>query len=364
MSAGLLEFLIPGKLQTATGGYGYDRRIIEGLRELGWAVAVHELDPSFPRPSAAALDHARTVLANIGDGALVLIDGLALGAMPDVIKPHTTRLLLVALVHHPLAAETGAEPAISLELEQSERQALQLVRHVIVTSRATKEALVHYRMTSERVSVVEPGTDPAPLARRGVGCVNLLCVAAVIPRKGHDVLIAALAALRTLRWRLTCVGSVTHSPGTVTRLRAQLNRTGLTQRVTLVGEVPATVLKGLFLESDLFVLATRHEGYGMAVAEALAYGLPVVTTRTGAIPDLVGSKAGVLVPPDNVGLLRAALARVLNQPTLRASLATGAVVARRRLSRWPQACVVMSQTLQGIGARAREQASEFRAPAS
>jgi glycosyltransferase involved in cell wall biosynthesis len=338
--------------------------MIQGLRELGWEVAVHELDASFPRPSPAALDHARTVLANLSDGALVLVDGLALGAMPDVIELHTTRLLLVALVHHPLAAETGAEPAISRTLEQSERRALQLVRHVIVTSHATKEALLDYWVTSERISVVEPGTDAAPLARRGTGCVNLLCVAAVIPRKGHDVLIAALAALRALRWRLTCVGSVTHSPSTVTRLRAQLNRAGLTQRVTLVGEVPATALRGFFLDSDLFVLATRHEGYGMAVAEALAYGLPVITTRTGAIPYLVGSKAGLLVPPDNVGLLRAALARVLNQPTLRASLATGAVLTRRRLPRWPQACVVMSQTLQEISARARGQASEYRAPAS
>jgi len=181
-------------------------------------------------------------------------------------------------------------------------------------------------------------------------------VAALIPRKGHDLLIAALAALRASHWRLTCVGSLTHSPGTVARLRAQLYRAGLTQRVTLVGEVPATALKGFFLESDLFVLATRHEGYGMAVAEALAYGLPVITTRTGAIPDLVGSRAGLLVPPDNVGLLRSALARALNQPRLRASLAAGASVARRRLARWPQACVVMSQTLQEIGARAHGQA--------
>jgi glycosyltransferase involved in cell wall biosynthesis len=350
VTARSLEFLIPGDPQTATGGYGYDRRIIAGLRALGWLITVHLLDASFPHPTAAALDHARGVFADIGAGALVLVDGLALGAMPQVVRQHAVRLALVALVHHPLAAESGLAAGHARRLERSERQALETVRHVVVTSRATKEALFAYGVAPERVSVVEPGTDEAPLARghRREG-VSMLCVAAVTPRKGHDVLVDALAPLTPSRWHLTCVGSLVRSPMSVERLRARLQRLGLDERVTLAGEASEDALAVFFRDADLFVLPSRHEGYGMAVAEALAHGLPVIGTCTGAVPALVGTKAGLLVPPDDAAMLRAALARVLNEPPLLATLAKEAALLRGRLPRWPAACAAMSHILEKAG---------------
>ncbi len=105
MSGRSLEFVIPGDLQAPTGGYGYDRRMIAGLGEFGWQVRVLPLDGSFPDPHRKALDHARLVFAGLPDAALVMVDGLAFGAMPQVVEPHRERLRLVALIHHPLAAE-------------------------------------------------------------------------------------------------------------------------------------------------------------------------------------------------------------------------------------------------------------------
>ena len=156
---------IPGDLQARTGGYGYDRRIIAGLRGLGWAVEVRRLDDSFPMPTAAARAQAAQVLAAAPDGATVLVDGLALGAMPDEAEREAGRLRLVALVHHPLAAETGLDPALARALEISERRALAAVGAVVVTSRATAARLADYGVAANRITVVEPGTDPAPLAR-------------------------------------------------------------------------------------------------------------------------------------------------------------------------------------------------------
>jgi hypothetical protein len=158
-----LELVLPGDLQTPTGGYRYDRRIVAGLRELGWRVGVHSLDASFPFPTATAVEHARSVFAEFRDGSLVLVDGLAFGAMPEVVTPHSARLDLVALVHHPLAAESGLAESVAQALARSERLSLQLARHVIVTSRATREALFKdYQVQSEKISIVEPGTDEAP----------------------------------------------------------------------------------------------------------------------------------------------------------------------------------------------------------
>jgi glycosyltransferase involved in cell wall biosynthesis len=355
VSSRSLDFVVPGDLQTLTGGYGYDRRILAGLQALGWRVSVQALDSSFPHPTSAALSHADQVFAGLHEQALVLVDGLALGAMPQVVRAHSSRLNIVALVHHPLAAESGLEPARALELQHSERQALLSVRHVIVTSHATKQALAAYGIAPERISVVQPGTDEAPLARRQHDALQLLCVAAVTPRKGHDVLINALAPLASLRWTLTCVGSTTRDPATAAQLRSLLAHLGLEKRVLLTGEVSAAALSDYFLAADLFVMPTRLEGYGMAVAEALAHGLPVIGTQTGAVADLVGSEAGLLVKPDDVHALRAALERVLKEPALRVALAKGAAAVRNGLRRWPQACALMAQILERVAGLASSQ---------
>ena len=342
-----LEFVIPGDLETPTGGYGYDRRIIAGLRAQGWSVTVRTLDASFPLPSRAALDDAQRQFAHLPEQALVLIDGLALGAMPQIAQAHAPRLRLVALVHHRLAAERGLAPELTLDLARSERLALEAVRHVIVTSTATKHALRELGVEPPRVSVVEPGTDAAPLARRVRGAtLRLLCVATLIPRKGHDLLFKALAALQPLRWHLTCIGRLTRDPETVALLRAQLRQLGLAERVTFAGEMHAAELSQVYGDTDLFVLPTHFEGYGMVVAEALAHGLPVISTRVGAIAELVGTQAGLLVAPADAGLLREALTRVMLEPGLLDSLAAGAAAVRSSLPDWQHACARMAQVLE------------------
>jgi glycosyltransferase involved in cell wall biosynthesis len=341
-----MEFVIPGDLQAATGGYVYDRRMIAGLGNLGWQVTTHTLDASFPQPTAGALAHAQETLARLPDQALVLVDGLALGAMPHIAHLHAKRLRLLALIHHPLAAEGGLAPHEALELARSERLALQAMRQVLVTSHATLRALLPYGVEPGRITVVEPGTDAAALApRRRGNTLNMLCVATLTPRKGHDLLFEALAPLSP-HWQLTCVGSLTRSPATVAALRQQLRRLRLDGQVTLAGEVDSAALAQLYAQADLFVLPTRCEGYGMAVAEALAHGLPVISTPVGAIPELVGSQAGLLVGVEDVAMLRAALERVVSEPDLLDSLALGAQAVRGTLPRWRDSCALMSRVLQ------------------
>jgi glycosyltransferase involved in cell wall biosynthesis len=344
-----LYVVIPGDLDTRTGGYGYDRRIIAGLRDRGWSVHVRRLDDSFPAPTPAAREQAAQVFAAIPDGSTVLVDGLALGALPAEVEREAKRLKIVALVHHPLAAETGLEPARAAALEVTERRALAASHSVVVTSRATAARLTDYGVGADRITVVEPGTDPAPLARGSVGpepCeVALLCVATLTPRKGYEVLLSALAAIPRRNWRLTCAGSLERDAPTVARVRAQLRADGLDDRVSLAGDMDAATLATHYDRADLFVLPTLYEGYGMAVAEALARGLPVVSTATGAIEDLAPG-AGIIVPPGDVHALTDALSRVLGDSHLRTRLATGARRVRDRLPTWDAAAAAMAQALE------------------
>jgi glycosyltransferase involved in cell wall biosynthesis len=341
-----LVLVIPGTLDTPTGGYVYDRRIVAALRDRGWSVTVSQIDASFPYPTDDARRDASRVLADIPSGSTVLVDGLALGALPDEAAREATRLRLVALIHHPLARETGIAPDAAAALERSERRALASAVRVIVTSRQTAEGLRSYGVAPERVSVVEPGTDRAPLARGSSGGdVEMLCVATLTPRKGHEILIDALATIPNLRWRLTCVGSVSRDPQTSARVYARVRTSGWTERVVFAGEVEADAVSSYYERSDVFVLPTLYEGYGMAVAEALARGIPVVSTACGAIPDLVGNQAGIVVAPGDVPALAAALRRVVSDPVLREGLKRGAIERRDRLATWDVAAAAMETAI-------------------
>ena len=269
----------------ATGGYGYDRRIVAGRATAdGWWT--RELDGSFcfdgcgargGRPRPGSIPDRTTVLGTV-----------ALGVLPVEIEREAARLRIVALVHHPLAAETGIDKESAVALEASERRALAAVHSVVVTSRATVGALRQYGVGPDRVTVIEPGTDPARLARFQRSILNtetpapvsqpadvmLLCVATLTPRERHAVLFRALASIRARNWRLICAGSLDRDPATVSSLRAQLRAGGLESRVELVGDRDAKALAADYDAADLFVLPTFYEGYGMAVAEALERGLP------------------------------------------------------------------------------------------
>jgi glycosyltransferase involved in cell wall biosynthesis len=331
-------FVLPGSWHRPTGGCRYDRRVGEGLRERGWAVDLLSLDDSFPAPTAAALDDAEAAVAALPDGVVVVADGLAFGALPEVAERHAERLRWVALVHHPLALETGLSAARAGTLFDSECRALAFARRIVTPSEATARDLAPYGVARERIDVVEPGTDPAPLARgSGTAAPSLLCVASLTPRKGHRVLVEALAGLRDRDWTLHLVGSTDDDPPTAAAVREAVAAEGLVDRVVFHGTLDSAGVQARLAVADLFVLPSFHEGYGMALAEALACGLPVVACRAGAVVDTVPADAGVLVPPGDATALRHALARLLDDSAAREALAGGARAARRRLPTWDQA---------------------------
>jgi glycosyltransferase involved in cell wall biosynthesis len=322
-------FAVPGDLATPTGGYVYDRRIVAELAALAWHIEVLDLGDDFPHAAAGTRAAAAARLAAQPRGRPIVIDGLAFGALPEAAEALHGSHSVVALVHHPLALEAGLSAADAARLHASERAALAAARHVVTTSTATARLLAaDYEVPSERLSVVEPGTDRVVLQpRRHDGAVVLLAVGSVIPRKGYDVLVAALARLRHLSWRLVIAGDCGRSPETFRRLEADIANLGLADRVTLLGAVAADELTSLYATSDLFVLPSRFEGYGMAYAEALAHGLPVIGTTAGAVPQTVPGDAGVLLPPDDVDALAATLQQLVESPDERERLAAGARAA-------------------------------------
>jgi glycosyltransferase involved in cell wall biosynthesis len=343
-------FAVPGDLDTPTGGYAYDRRMIAELKVLGWKVEVLDLGDGYPRPSPATRASARAQLAAVAPDVPLVIDGLAFGVLPDVAAVLAPSHRLIALVHHPLALESGLAPDEAQALRSSERAALAGTRHVVATSDATARLLARdFAVAADRITVAPPGTDRAAQAHGSRdGTVQLVAVGSVMPRKGYDVLIAALAQLADLPWRLTIAGDRTRDPDEAVRLDRQIAREKLSERVTVAGAVSRDGVAALYLGADLFVLPSRFEGYGMAFAEAIAHGLPVVGTTGGAIPDTVPDGAGVLVPPGDVDALAAALRRLISDAPARERLAAGARAAAAQLPTWADSAVRFARALEAV----------------
>lgn len=341
-----LTFAYPGRLELNTGGYAYDRRLIDGLRRLGFTVELLTLGDGFPAPDAATLAEAEARLSALAENSLLLIDGLAFGVVDGWAQREAKRLRIVALVHHPLALETGVSPADRDRLRVTETRALSATRHVVVTSPMTARTLVQdYGVTRDKITVALPGTEPAPMAKGGNTPPHIVSVGTLTRRKGHDVLLAALKRIETLDWRASIVGSRDLDPATAEALQAQAAQLGLSGRVTFAGECPDS--RAVLASGDIFALASRYEGYGMVFAEALSQGLPIVACHAGAVPEVVPETAGILVPVDGIDTFAEALARLLTDPDERQARAKAALAAGKALPGWAETARIVAGVLEG-----------------
>jgi len=328
-------FAIPGDLDLPTGGYAYDRRVLALLPKCGVAVLHLQLPGSFPDATAADLDETARALAGVAPQTVIMVDGLAYGAMPAAVIGRA-RAPIVALVHHPLCLEAGLTARRQQALRLLERTALALARRIIVTSPLTARTLVaDFAVPAHKITVAEPGTDPAPrAANSGEGPLHLLSVGAIVPRKACDLLVRALSPLRDRDWQLTIAGPTDRSLEALAHVNAAIRATGLGHRIRLAGPVDGKRLAGLYASADAVVTASLYEGYGMVLAEAMAHGLPIVCTSGGAAAETVPDGAAIKVPPGDERALTLAIARILDHGDVRQRMAQASWAAGQKLPRW------------------------------
>jgi glycosyltransferase involved in cell wall biosynthesis len=315
----------------------YDRRVCAELSRLGWSVHEHLVAGDWPRPDDVALTGLATTLSRLPDGARVLVDGLLASAAEEVVVLAAARLRLVVLLHMPLGTRDAAGDLDAAGV--SEGAVLAASAAVVVTSGWTRRRLLElYALDGPVVHVATPGVDLGePAAGSRTGGV-LVCVGAVVPAKGHDVLVGALGELAGLPWRCICAGALDLDPDHVAGLQQQAEDGGVAERLHFAGVLAREELERTYTEADLLVLPSRAETYGMVVAEALAHGLPVVASDVGGVREAVGAgpggPPGLLVPPDDRGALANALRAWLQNPGLRERLRRAARQRRPTLTGW------------------------------
>jgi len=342
-------FALPGDINTLTGGYIYDRRLVAGLRDQGRQVQVLSLPDSFPTPDASQMAAAMGQLLALPADVPVIIDGLAFGAL-DTVALQNMRAPVIAMIHHPLAQESALPADLADHLFRTERANLRMARHIIVPSPHTKQMLVErYDVAPQHITIARPGT----LARKGSlkGPLSspplILSVGILHPRKGHDVLIDALGQLTDLDWQAVIVGNPWDGDY-VRDLNRRITASGLGARLRLAGKLPDDDLQALYGKASVFALATRYEGYGIVFDEALSHGLPIVSTRTGAVPDTVPQDAGILVPVDDATAFADALRDMLADPHRRDIFAKAAAEAGAILPDWAQTAEIAGQVIDNL----------------
>jgi glycosyltransferase involved in cell wall biosynthesis len=331
-----------------SGGNIYDRRVCRGLAGLGWAVHEHVVPVGGQSPGDPAATALTEVVSDLPGGSVVLVDGLVAASAPDILVAQAGRLRLVVLVHM-VAEEAGRGPTESAWCEL-----LRTAAAVITTSGWSRCRLLEsHPLPATRVHVARPGVDAAPLAPGSSSGGRLTCVASLTPGKGHDVLITALGLVRELSWTCVCVGSLVRDPQHADRLRSQVSRAGLDDRVVLAGPRTGRDLDATYTVTDLLVLATRSESFGMVVPEALARGVPVLATSVGGVPEALGRlpdgrRPGLLVPPGDAVAFAAALRSWLTEAGLRESLRQTARLSRPGLPAWTRTSQQVSRVLSEV----------------
>jgi glycosyltransferase involved in cell wall biosynthesis len=346
-----VAFVTVGDTGRLTGGYLYNARVIAGLRRE--EIEVEELVASGAAP--AEQEEAAPRLGSLFDPQrfdVIVVDALA----RLVCAPHLDRWRgvcpVVAMVHElPSVAVPDPVPA---GRDRAPEEPLLRAERLIAVSDHGGSILQERRVPAERIHVVPPGFDrfssanaDAESGARDGTSVRALCVAQWIPRKGVLDLVRAWTARERTGAMLELIGEADTDPAYAASVRAAIaDAPGAS--ITVSGPVDDAALGSAYAVADLFVLPSRYEGYGIAYAEALAHGLPVIACDVGPVPGLVGTEAAILVSAGDVGALSGALDLLLEDPALRDRMSAAARRRADHLPRWKDTVAAFRRVLEEV----------------
>ena len=340
-------FAIPGDKDRRTGGFIYEARVLDELNALGCTTTHLQLPDSFPTPTTTDMKTAIAALQAVPVDQVIILDGLVFGAMdPDGLA--SVKAPVIAMLHHPLGLETGIDPDLAQHLLKNEAACLRHAAHVVVPSPHTADILIRdFGVDRPRISIALPGFDRPMVHPNPQDPPLIVSIGLLTERKGHDILLNALAEISDLPWQAKIIGK-RHDAATADALTMQNQSLTLTDRITFTGELDQSGMHDHLNAASVFALATRYEGYGMVLSEAMLFGLPVVSCDTGAVPETVGN-AGLIVPVNDPHAFGNALRSLLTNDERRHDLMTKARAKATTLPTWADTAKIMADVVTSLG---------------
>jgi glycosyltransferase involved in cell wall biosynthesis len=341
-----LGLLVYGSLETVSGGYFYDRQLVEHLRCRGDEVEVISLP--WRSYGLGLLDNLSPALLGRlcrSSCQVLLQDELAHPSLCFLNRKLRRRVSypIIALVHHLRGCE--ARPAWQNFLyRQVERQYLTSVDGFIFISDATRAAVEGLVGSGRPAVLAPPGGDhlPGGVSRKEVlqradlpGPCRLIFVGNLIPRKGLHTLLEALASLPHPDWRLTVVGGPELDPAYARAIQRRITDLNLTDQITLAGALSSRELARHLRASHVLAVPSSYEGFGIVYLEAMRFGLPVIAGDAGGPREIVSHGVnGFLAPPGDIAALARYLASLIKSRELLVRLSLGALASAASQPTW------------------------------
>ncbi|MDO5735880.1 MAG: glycosyltransferase family 4 protein [Propionibacteriaceae bacterium] len=347
-------FLVPGDLPGPSGGTIYNTEVIAALIEGGHRVQVHAIPGAWPRPTGQDRWALETALSA---HPLVVVDGIMALAAPEEVASAARRGTRVhILIHSLLTADPSLGPDERSAFADTEGAALRAASSCSASSEWSASD-VRLRCPGALPRVVRPGTVPAPPAG-GSDPPQMLVLAALTPVKNQQLVLQALHQVSGLEWSLRLVGSDFVDPGYARQLRRMATDCFAPGRVTVTGALTGSALEDVWATTDLLLLTSTSETFGMVITEGLSRGIPAVVAKgTGAVEALLGVHdgngealsgdrvAGAVVPARNASALAHTLRCWLSNPETRAEWRAAALARRPRLQTWTHTAAELARIL-------------------
>ncbi len=333
MRVGLILY---GSIHTLSGGFIYDRKLVEHLQNQGDEITI--LSMPWEKYSRLLLQNWqkewRDRIADLKVDILLQdeLNHPSLFWLNQKIRQQID-FPIISIVHHLRSSEKHPPLALAF-YRQIEKKYLHTVDGFIFNSQTTRKTVEDLSGKPVSGIVAHPagdlygiGMDREEVISRcqNEGPLKILFVGNLIPRKGLHTLLLALENLSELNWTLEIVGRQDVDPDYVAELKKQVMRGGLDSRVTWLDRLEDEQMKLVFRRSQVLVMPSSYEGFGIVYLEGMAFGLPAIASLAGAAHEIITpGKNGVLVPPEDVGAMETVLRKLCKDRNYLETLSLGA----------------------------------------
>ena len=285
-----IYFVYPGNINAKTGGYIYEKNILEYAKIRDIDIRPIALSENYPFPSNNDIKYFLKILDKIDPDSKIIIDGLALEGMYSIFKKILT-YNVIALIHHPLYLEFKGQR--SKKFLRLEKENFKKINKFIVTSKNTKNLLINeFKVLNNKISVVEPGIERLVKYNfKNNSKIHFLTCGSIINRKNYLFLLKVLKPLD--HFILEIVGDTTRDIGYYKKLKKFISKNSMNRKIIFHGTISDTKLAKLYSKTDCYISVSKYEGFGMSLANALVSSLPIISFKTSTIQNTIG-KSGVL----------------------------------------------------------------------